>query len=136
VLSVFFHSEEMILSSKPIYLFIAELHLELIHFSTHFYVLYFTSYLVILQKLFKSELKEYNNQRIIITEKSLAEVKSNLYSIHSLIERISKLLSPILLFLCGTIFYDLVTCLYFTFKSIESSTFLEAITCQQISDYL
>ncbi len=62
VLSVFFHSEERIFSLKPIYFFIAELHLEVIHFSTDFYVLYFTSYLIILQKLFKSELKEYNNQ--------------------------------------------------------------------------
>jgi hypothetical protein len=125
VLSVFFHLEEKVLSLKPIYLFIAELHLEVIHFSTDFYVLYFTSYLVILQKLFKSELKEYNNQRIIMTEKLLAEIKFKIDSIQSLIERISKLLSPILLFLCGTIFYDLVTCLYFTIKSIEWLTFLK-----------
>jgi hypothetical protein len=54
VLSLFFHSEEIVLSLKPIYLFIAEMNLEVIRFSTDFYFLYFTFYLVILQKLFKS----------------------------------------------------------------------------------
>ncbi len=35
-----------------------------------------------------------------------------MYSIQSFIERISNLLSPVLLFLCGAIFYNLVeTCL-------------------------
>jgi hypothetical protein len=126
LLSVFFHSEERVLSLKTIYLFIAELHLTIIHFSTDFYVLYFTSYLVILQKLFKSELKEYNNQRIIITEKSLANIKFKLDSIQSLVEKVSKLLSPILLFICGAIFYDLVSCLYFTIKSIEFSAYFKA----------
>jgi hypothetical protein len=125
VTSVFLHSEEKVLSFKTIHLIIIELHLEVIHFSTDFYVLYFASYLVILQKLFKSELKEYKNQRIILNEKLLEEIKSKLDSIQSLIERISNLLSPILLFVCGAIFYDLVTCLYFTIKSIELSTFLK-----------
>jgi hypothetical protein len=123
LLSVFFHSEGRVLSFKSFYLFIAEFDLQVNHFSTDFYVLYFTSYLVIVQKLFKSELKEYNNQRISLNEKSLAEFKTKLYSIQSLIERISNLLSPVLLFLCGAIFYDLVTCLYFTIKSIEWSTY-------------
>jgi hypothetical protein len=126
VLSAFFHSEKRVLSLKTIYLFIAELHLTIIHFSTDFYVLYFTCYLVILQKLFKYELKEYKNQRKILTEKLLAEIKFKLDSIQSLIESISKLLSPILLFICGAIFYDLVSCLYFTIKSIEFSTYLKA----------
>jgi hypothetical protein len=126
-LSIFFHSAEKVLSLKTIYLFIAELHLEVIHKSTDFYVLYFASYLVILQKLFKSELKEYNNQRIILNEILLAEIKFKLHSIQSLIESLSKVLSPILLFICGVIFYDLVTCLYFTIGSIELSTFLKGI---------
>jgi hypothetical protein len=112
---------------KTIYLFITELHLEVIHYSTDFYVLYFASYSVILQKLFKSELKEYNNQRIILNEILLAEIKSKLHSIQSLIESLSKVLSPILLLICGAIFYDLVTCFYFTIKSIELSTFLKGI---------
>jgi hypothetical protein len=60
VLSVLFHSN-ISFSLKTIYLFIAEFHLELIHFSTDFYVLYFISYLVILQKLFITQLKEYNS---------------------------------------------------------------------------
>jgi hypothetical protein len=127
VLTIFFHSGERVFSLKTIYLFIAELNLEVIHFSIDFYVLYFTSYLVILQKIFKSELKEYNSQKIILNEKLLTEIKSKLDSIQSLIERISNLLSPILLFICGAIFYDLVTCLYFTIKSIELSTFLKGI---------
>jgi hypothetical protein len=126
VFSIFFHSELKFFSLKTIYLFIAELHLEVIRFSTDFYVLYFTSYLVILQKLFESELKEYNSQRIIFTEKLLAEIKFKLDSIQSLIERISNLLSPILLFNCGEIFYDLVSCLYFTIKSIEISALYES----------
>jgi CII-binding regulator of phage lambda lysogenization HflD len=109
-----------------IYVFIAELHLGIIHKSTDFYVLYFTSYLVILQKLFESELKEYNSQRIIFTEKLLAEIKFKLDSIQSLIERISNLLSPMLLFICGAIFYDLVSCLYFTITSIGTSAFLKS----------
>ncbi len=124
VLSVFFHSDEKVLSLKMIYLFMTELHSEVNHFSADFYVVYFASYLVILQKLFKSELKEFNTQRKVLTEKSLAEIKFKLHSIQSLIERISKLLSPILLFVFGVISYDLVTCLYFTIKSIELSTFL------------
>jgi hypothetical protein len=123
---VFFHSGERVLSLKMIYLFIAELHLAVIRFSTGFYVLYFTSYLAILQKLFESELKEYNSQRIIFTEKLLAEIKFKLDSIQSLIEKISNLLSPMLLFTCGAIFYDLVTCLYFTIKSIEVSAFFKS----------
>jgi hypothetical protein len=127
VLSIFFHSDEKVLSFKTIYLFIAEFHLEVIHKSTDFYVLYFASYLVILQKLFKSELKEYNNQRIILNKILFAEIKSKLHSIQSLIESLSKVLSPILLFICGAIFYDLVTCLYFTIESIELSTFLKGI---------
>jgi hypothetical protein len=109
VLPVFLHSDERVLSLKTIYLFIAELHLEVIHLSTDFYVLYFTSYLVILQKLFESELKEYNTHRIILTEKSLAEIKFKLDSIQTLAEKVSNLLSPMLLFICGAIFYDLVT---------------------------
>jgi hypothetical protein len=109
-----------------IYLFIVEFHSGIIHDSTDFYVLYFTSYLVILQKLFESELKEYNSQRIILTEKLLAEIKFKLDSIQSLIERISNLLSPMLLFICGAIFYDLVSCLYFTIKSIEISAFFKS----------
>jgi hypothetical protein len=125
-ISVFFYSEERVLPLKPIYLFIAELQIEMIYFLTEFYVLYFTSYLVILQKLFKSELKEYNNQRIIITEKSLVNIKFKIDSIQSLIERISGLLSPMLLFICGTIFYDLVSCLYFTIKSIEFSAYFKS----------
>jgi hypothetical protein len=125
-MSVFFHSDEKVFSFKTIYLFIAELHLEVNHFSTDFYVLYFASYLVILQKLFESELKEYNSQRIIFTEKLLAEIKFKLDSIQSLIERISNLLSPMLLFICGSIFYDLVSCLYFTITSIETSAFLKS----------
>jgi hypothetical protein len=124
--SVFFHSEEKVLSLKTIHLIIIESHLEVIHFSTDFYVLYFASYLVILQKLFITELKEYNKRRIIFTEKFLAEIKFKLYSIQSLIERISDLLSPILLFICGVIFYDLVTCLYFTIKAFEYSTYFKS----------
>jgi hypothetical protein len=126
VITVFFHSEGRVFSLKPIYLFIPELNLQVIHFSTDFYVLYFTSYLVILQKLFESELKKYNSQRIIFTEKLLAEIKFKLDSIQSLIERISNLLSPMLLFICGAIFYDLVSCLYFTIKSIEASAFFKS----------
>jgi len=102
------------------------MNLELIRFSTDFYVICFTSYLVILQKLFKSELKEYKNQRKILTEKLLAEIKFKLDSIQSLIERISKLLSPILLFICGTIFYDLMTCLCLTIESIKLSAYFKA----------
>jgi hypothetical protein len=85
IMSIFFHSES-VLSLKMIYLFIVEFHSGIIHDSTDFYVLYFTSYLVILQKLFESELKEYNSQRIIFTEKLLAEIKFKLDSIQSLIE--------------------------------------------------
>jgi hypothetical protein len=55
VLPLFLHSKERVLSLKSFYLFIAELHLEIINLSTDFYVLYFTSFLVILQKLFASQ---------------------------------------------------------------------------------
>jgi hypothetical protein len=55
---------------------------------------------------------------IILTEKLLAEIKFILDSIQSLTQRISNSLSPILFFICGAIFYDLVTCFYFTIKSI------------------
>jgi hypothetical protein len=102
------------------------MNLELIRFSTDFYVICFTSYLVILQKLFKSELKEYKNQKNILTEKLLVKIKFKLDSIQSLIERISKLLSPILLFICETIFYDLMTCLCFTIDSINLWAYFKA----------
>jgi hypothetical protein len=123
LITIFSYSEESVLSLKMIYLFITEFHLRIINKSTDFYVLYFTSYLLILQKLFESELKEYNSQRIIFTEKLLAEIKFKLDSIQSLIERISNLLSPMLLFTCGAIFFDSVSCLYSTIKSIEISAF-------------
>jgi hypothetical protein len=59
--SIIFHLELKVYYLKTIYLFITELHLDVIRLSTDFYVLYFTSYLVILQKLFESELTEYNS---------------------------------------------------------------------------
>jgi len=125
ILTTFFHLRNQAISLKFIPVFIAEFYLQIMHFATDFYLLYFTSYLVILQKLFVNQLRDYNIKSNILSEKELNEIKLKLDSIQSLIDRLSKLLSPLLLFLCGNMFYDLVTCSYFTMESIKHSLYFK-----------
>jgi hypothetical protein len=102
---------------KVIILLISETYFNILYLSTDFYVVYFTTYLVLLQKLFISELRKY--QSVSLTGNDIKIIRLKLFAIQSLIDRISNLLSPLLLFVCGSIFNDLLTCLYFAMKSIE-----------------
>jgi len=70
-----------------------------------------------------NQLRVYKTDNVVLSEKELSEIKSKLDTIESLIDRLSELLSPMLLFLYGAMFYDLVTCLYFTLRSIELSAY-------------
>jgi hypothetical protein len=100
---------------KVIILLISEAYLNILYFSTDFYVVYFITYLVLLQKLFIKELRDYRN--VSLTVNDMKTIKSKLYSIQSMIDRISNLVSPLLLFVCGAIFNDLLSCLYFAMKT-------------------
>jgi hypothetical protein len=104
---------------KVIILLISEAYLNILYLSTDFYVVYFTTYLVLLQKLLIKELRKY--QSVSLTANNIKIIKSKLYAIQSLIDRISNLLSPLLLFVCGSIFNDLLTCLYFAMKTNTNS---------------
>jgi hypothetical protein len=114
-----FHRGTEIPFFKVIILLISETYLNTLYLSTDFYVVYFTTYLVLLQKLFIKELRVYRN--VSLTVNDIKTIKSKLYSIQSLIDKISNLLSPLLLFVCGAIFNDLLTCLYFAMKTNPNS---------------
>jgi hypothetical protein len=114
-----FSQDLFFLNTLIIILLISETYLNALYLSTDFYVVYFTTYLVLLQKLFIKELRVYRN--VSLTVNDIKTIKSKLYSIQSLIDRISNLLSPLLLFVCGAIFNDLLTCLYFAMKTNPNS---------------
>jgi hypothetical protein len=100
---------------------IAECYTEVLYSSTDFYVLYFTTYLVIIQKSFLNILKNYNNSPLALRD--LIWIKTKFDAIQDLIDKISALLSPILLLVCCSILYDSVTCLYTTIISLQKSYF-------------
>jgi hypothetical protein len=100
---------------------IAECYTEVLYTSTDFYVVYFTTYLVIIQKSFVNILKNLNNSPL--TLRDVIWIKSKFDAIQALIDRISALLSPVLLFVCCSILYDSVTCLYTTIISLQKSYF-------------
>jgi hypothetical protein len=100
---------------------IAECYTEVLYFSTDFYVLYFTTYLVIIQKSFVNILKKFNNSSL--SSRDLIWIKTKFDDIQDLIEKISALLSPILLFVCCSILYDSVASLYTTIISLQKSYF-------------
>jgi hypothetical protein len=123
-LTVFLHTEEIDISINFMSVLIAECYLGVIYYSTDMFVIYFASYIVLIQKLLFSELNLWFNKNIIITERELIEIKSKLDTIKKLIDKLSLLLCPALLFICGAIFEEMVTCFYFTIESIETSNFL------------
>jgi len=100
---------------------VAEIYTEVLYVSTDFYILFFTNYLVIIQKSFIENLQSLHYKSI--TANNVLWVKSKFDAIQSLIDKISRLLSPILLFVCLSILYDSVTCLYTTIISLEKSYF-------------
>jgi hypothetical protein len=109
---------------KFISILISECYLQVLYFSTDFYVVYFTLCLVLLQNLFTIELRNY--QKISLTVNDINAIEFKLKAIQSLIDRISNLLSPLLLFVFGAIFYDLVTCLYFVMNAIKTTEYLSS----------
>jgi hypothetical protein len=100
---------------------IAECYTEVLYTSTDFYVLYFTTYLVIIQKSFVNILKNFNNRPLALRD--LIWIKTKFDAIQALIDRISAFLSPVLSFVCCSILYDSVTCLYTTIVSLQKSYF-------------
>ncbi len=107
---------------KFLSILISECYLQVLYFSTDFYVVYFTLCLVLLQNLFRIELRNY--QKILLTVNDINAIEFKLKAIQSLIVRISNLLSPLLLFVFRAIFYDLVTCLYFIMNAIKTTEYL------------
>jgi hypothetical protein len=100
---------------------IAECYTEVLYTSTDFYVLYFTTYLVIIQKSFVNILKNFNNRPLALRD--LIWIKTKFDAIQALIDRVSAFLSPVLSFVCCSILYDCVTCLYTTIVSLQKSYF-------------
>jgi hypothetical protein len=102
------------------------------YLSTDYFIGFFTNYLVIIQKLYLQYLLKCSKSRLDINE--IQEVKSKFFRIQILIEKISKITSPLLLFNFGAIFYGIVHCSYFTVKSIWSpkSCFDETYLSQNI----
>jgi hypothetical protein len=100
---------------------IAECYTEVLNFSTDFYVVYFTTYLVIIQKSFVNNLKNFNNRPLSLRD--IIWIKSKFDDIQVLIDSISALLSPILLLVCCSISYDSVASLYTTIISLQKSYF-------------
>jgi hypothetical protein len=100
---------------------IAECYTEILYFSTDFYVVYFTTYLVIIQKSFVNNLKNFINSPL--TLRDIIWIKSKFDDIQARIDRISALLSPILLLVCCSILYDSVASLYTTIISLQKSYF-------------
>jgi hypothetical protein len=95
----------------------------LLFLSTDIFLVYFINYLAIIQKSFENLLIDY--QKISLNFNNIQEIKSKFVRIQLIIEKISVILSPLLLFNCGAIFYNIVSNLYFTVKSIENSVYYE-----------
>jgi hypothetical protein len=84
--------------------------------STEYFIGFFTIYLVVIQKLYAKYLLNCSKNCLDINV--IKEIKSKFSRIQTLIEKISKITSPLLLFNFGAIFYSIVQCFYFTVKSI------------------
>ncbi len=84
--------------------------------STEYFIGFFTIYLVVIQKLYAQYLLNCSKNCLDINV--MQEIKSKFLRIQTLIEKISKITSPLLLIDFGTIFYSIVNCFYFTVKSI------------------
>ncbi len=95
----------------------------LLFLSTDIFLIYFNYYLAIIQKLFGNLL--INCQKISLSSNDIQEIKSKFVRIQLIIEKISVILSPLLLFNCGAIFYNIVSNLYFIVKSIENSVYFD-----------
>jgi hypothetical protein len=84
--------------------------------STEHSIGFFTNYLVVIQKLYSQYLLNCSKNCLDIN--GIQEIKSKFLRIQTLIEKISKITSPLLLFNFWTIFYNIVHCSYFTVESI------------------
>jgi len=93
----------------------------LLFLSTDIFIGYFTTYLVIIQKLFKNLLTSYNE--IPLNADHIRDIKFKFLRIQSLIDRISNVLSPLILLNCTAIFYNIVVNFYFIVKSFEKSIY-------------
>jgi len=116
-----FHKGSVLDFFKIIMISISESFLQVLNFSTDFYIIYLITYLVLIQKLFIIKLRKY--QSVLLTEKDIKAIKAKYNAIQSMIETISNLLSPMLFFVWGAIFNDLLTSLYFTMDSIQKSNY-------------
>jgi flagellin-specific chaperone FliS len=94
-----------------------------IYLSTDLFICYFTSYLVIIQKLFQNFVITYGKNALKADE--IKDLKTKFVKIQSIIDKISVILSPLLFMNCGTIFYNIVTNLYFRIKVIDKPIFDE-----------
>jgi len=91
----------------------------LMYLSTDFLIGYFVSYLVIIQKLYSNYLLIYSERSINQIE--VQQIKSKFNKIQSIIERLSKIVSPLLFFSLSAIFFVFVNHLYFTAKSYKKT---------------
>ncbi len=100
--------------------------------STEYFIGFFTNYLVVIQKLYLQYLLKCSKNHLHIN--GIQEIKSKFLRIQILIEKISKITSPLLLFNFGAVFYGIVHCFYFTIKSIlnPESRFDETYLSQNI----
>jgi hypothetical protein len=97
--------------------FINDAYLNGLIFLTDFYLIYFTKYIVIIQK-------SYNNDLSLIHEKNLSlnevkAIKKYLIAIQSLIKELTDILSPNLLITSALIAYDLTNCCYILYYRVK-----------------
>jgi hypothetical protein len=102
---------------------IGHFYIFLLFSSTDFFIGYFTYYLSTIQKLFENLLIDC--QKISLNSNDIQEIKSKFVRIQSIIEKISDILSPLLFFNFGAIFYNIATNLYFIAKSIGNSIYFD-----------
>jgi hypothetical protein len=91
-------------------------HIAFAFLPTEYFIGFFTNYLVVILKLYLQCLLKCSKSCLDINR--IQEVKSKFFRIQTLIEKISKITSHLLLFNFGAIFYGIVHCFYFTVKSI------------------
>jgi hypothetical protein len=72
---------------------------------------------MIIQKLFQKQVISYGKTKL--KAEDLKQLKNKFVKIQSIIDKICVILSPLLFLNCETIFYNIVTNLYFTVKVID-----------------
>jgi hypothetical protein len=123
ILIIFFAYFSVRYLRKLYWSFISDAYLFGLLFLTDFYLIYFTKYIVIIQK-------SYNNNLTLIHEKNLSlnevkAIKKYFIAIQSLIKELTDILSPNLLITSALIAYDLTKCCYILYYYIGDTCYMK-----------